>query len=106
MPPVGPPGAGPPGGPPGAGPLGGPPGGAGPPVPLGGAAGDPYPGPGGPGATSLQPQFECPARPNFGTVGKRIDLRANHFQIKMPKDYIHHYDVTIQVRRECVCVCA
>ena len=73
------------GGPPGAGPPGeGPPGG--PPV-----------GPGGPGA-ALQPQFECPARPNFGTVGKRIDLRANHFQIKMPKDYIHHYDVTIQVR--------
>ena len=101
---------GPPGGPPGppqlppgapGGPGGDPYAGAG----AGGAGGGPPGGPGGPGA-ALQPQFECPARPNFGTVGKRIDLRANHFQIKMPKDYIHHYDVTIQVqrRRETYCM--
>ena len=83
--------------------FGGPPGAPGQLTPVLGPDGYPVPaGPGGPG-TSLLPQFECPARPNFGTVGKRIDLRANHFQIKMPKDYIHHYDVTIQVRTDTHC---
>ncbi|KAK7474888.1 hypothetical protein BaRGS_00033843, partial [Batillaria attramentaria] len=39
--------------------------------------------------------FTCPARPNHGTEGRTILLRANHFQVRIPKGYIHHYDVSI-----------
>lgn len=39
--------------------------------------------------------FVCPRRPNVGTEGRPIMLRANHFQITMPRGYLHHYDVTI-----------
>ncbi|XP_023230699.1 protein argonaute-1-like [Centruroides sculpturatus] len=41
------------------------------------------------------PVFICPRRPNIGTEGRVIILRANHFQISMPRGYLHHYDVTI-----------
>ncbi|XP_037518539.2 protein argonaute-2 isoform X3 [Rhipicephalus sanguineus] len=41
------------------------------------------------------PQFSCPRRPNVGTEGRPILLRANHFQISMPRGFLHHYDVTI-----------
>lgn len=62
-----------------------PPGGA--PLPLGG---------GGAGELSVVlPQFSCPRRPNVGTEGRPILLRANHFQISMPRGFLHHYDVTI-----------
>ncbi len=50
--------------------------------------------PGGP--TGDQPIFACPRRPNLGREGRPIMLRANHFQISMPRGYIHHYVVTIQ----------
>lgn len=40
-------------------------------------------------------EFKCPTRPNHGQEGRPILLRANHFQVRMPKGYIHHYDVSI-----------
>lgn len=43
----------------------------------------------------LQPVFMCPRRPNLGTDGRAITLRANQFQITMPRGQLHHYDVTI-----------
>ncbi|XP_074656844.1 protein argonaute-2-like isoform X2 [Tubulanus polymorphus] len=44
-------------------------------------------------ATNLE--FASPARPNHGTEGRPIMLRANHFQVHMPKGLIHHYEVSI-----------
>lgn len=41
------------------------------------------------------PVFRCPKRPNKGTDGKQIALRANHFQITMPRGFLYHYDITI-----------
>ncbi|XP_050524465.1 protein argonaute-2 isoform X2 [Daktulosphaira vitifoliae] len=55
-----------------------------------------------PQAPALQPQlvdvpvFNCPRRPNLGREGRPIVLRANHFQISMPRGYVHHYDINIQ----------
>ncbi|XP_067937270.1 protein argonaute-2-like [Watersipora subatra] len=40
-------------------------------------------------------EFKCPARPNHGSEGRPILLRANHFQVRMPRGSIHHYDVSI-----------
>lgn len=40
--------------------------------------------------------FTPPPRPSFGTEGKSIKLRANHFTIQIPKGYIYHYTVNIQ----------
>ena len=42
------------------------------------------------------PMFVCPRRPNLGREGRPIMLRANHFQISIPRGYIHHYDISIQ----------
>lgn len=42
------------------------------------------------------PVFNCPRRPNLGREGKPILLRANHFQINMPRGYINHYTISIQ----------
>lgn len=42
------------------------------------------------------PDFQCPSRPNHGTEGQPIQLRANHFQVRIPRGLIHHYDVSIQ----------
>ncbi|XP_060520779.1 protein argonaute-2 isoform X2 [Cylas formicarius] len=42
------------------------------------------------------PVFQCPRRPNLGREGRPIGLKANHFQISMPRGYVHHYDVNIQ----------
>ncbi|XP_029658775.1 protein argonaute-2 isoform X1 [Formica exsecta] len=42
------------------------------------------------------PMFTCPRRPNIGREGRPIGLRANHFQISMPRGYVHHYDISIQ----------
>ncbi|XP_069105554.1 LOW QUALITY PROTEIN: protein argonaute-2-like [Argopecten irradians] len=39
--------------------------------------------------------FVCPPRPNHGTDGKPILLKANHFQVRIPKGFIHHYDISI-----------
>ncbi|UYV61609.1 AGO1 [Cordylochernes scorpioides] len=41
------------------------------------------------------PMFICPRRPNVGTEGRPISLRANHFQISMPRGFLHHYDISI-----------
>lgn len=51
--------------------------------------------PGSGGDPSPPPIFLCPRRPNVGTDGRIITLRANHFQITMPRGFLHHYDVTI-----------
>ncbi|KAF4523696.1 Argonaute-1 [Ephemera danica] len=84
----------PPPGPPGPpGPVGGPPGA------VGGA-----PGPLNivPPQAPLQvqgpelPMFTCPRRPNLGREGRPIMLKANHFQISMPRGFVHHYDINIQ----------
>lgn len=40
--------------------------------------------------------FQCPPRPNIGSEGRVILLRANHFQVRIPKGFIHHYEVAIQ----------
>ncbi|CAL8067945.1 unnamed protein product [Calicophoron daubneyi] len=40
-------------------------------------------------------QFEPPPRPGRGSEGRNISLRANHFEIRMPKGFLHHYDVSI-----------
>ena len=37
-----------------------------------------------------------PPRPGFGTKGRPIQLRANHFKIDIPRGNIYHYDVNIQ----------
>lgn len=42
------------------------------------------------------PGFTCPRRPNLGHEGRPILLRANHFQISMPRGFVHHYDINIQ----------
>lgn len=47
------------------------------------------------GGTGLITEFECPRRPNLGGDGRPIMLRANHFQLHVPRGFIHHYDVTI-----------
>ncbi|XP_046362549.1 protein argonaute-2-like isoform X2 [Haliotis cracherodii] len=39
--------------------------------------------------------FICPPRPGVGSEGRAILLRANHFQVRVPKGFIHHYDVSI-----------
>ena len=48
-----------------------------------------------PGASGSPPLFDCPRRPNIGTDGRPICLRANHFPITMPRGFLHHYDVSI-----------
>lgn len=42
------------------------------------------------------PMFQCPRRPNLGREGRPIGLKANHFQICMPRGFVHHYDINIQ----------
>ncbi|PAA47622.1 hypothetical protein BOX15_Mlig010628g3 [Macrostomum lignano] len=39
--------------------------------------------------------FQPPVRPGRGMEGRHIGLRANHFEIKLPKGFLHHYDVSI-----------
>jgi len=42
------------------------------------------------------PAFTAPRRPNLGREGRGIQLRANHFQISMPRGFVHHYVISIQ----------
>uniref|UniRef100_T1GSU4 Argonaute 1 n=1 Tax=Megaselia scalaris TaxID=36166 RepID=T1GSU4_MEGSC len=42
------------------------------------------------------PVFTCPRRPNLGREGRPIVLRANHFQVTMPRGLVHQYDINIQ----------
>jgi hypothetical protein len=37
----------------------------------------------------------CPARPAYGTVGRRFRVRANHFLVQLADKEIYHYDVCI-----------
>ncbi|KAK6167315.1 hypothetical protein SNE40_021377 [Patella caerulea] len=48
-----------------------------------------------PPTISTEGDFVCPPRPNHGAEGRPILLRANHFQVRIPKGFIHHYDVSI-----------
>lgn len=64
------------------------------PGPVGGAAGGDSRGSAG-SSSGSPPIFDCPRRPNIGTEGRPILLRANHFPITMPRGFLHHYDVTI-----------
>lgn len=64
------------------------------PLGHGGAPGGPVPL--APSPPTEAPTFFCPRRPNLGREGRPIMLRANHFQITMPRGYIHHYHVNIQ----------
>lgn len=36
-----------------------------------------------------------PARPGYGTVGRKCVIRANHFLVQVADSDLHHYDVTI-----------
>ncbi|CAN8270652.1 unnamed protein product [Cochlearia groenlandica] len=36
-----------------------------------------------------------PTRPGFGTVGKKVTIRANHFLVQVADRDLYHYDVTI-----------
>ncbi|KAG6884814.1 hypothetical protein C0993_008033 [Termitomyces sp. T159_Od127] len=38
---------------------------------------------------------EIPLRPDFGTKGKQVKLRANFFPVKIPKRPLYEYEVTI-----------
>ncbi|KAJ4440451.1 argonaute 1, partial [Periplaneta americana] len=82
------------------GPPGGPPGPVGPPgavaVPPGAMGLVPPQQPHQPPQPPELPMFNCPRRPNLGREGRPIVLRANHFQISMPRGFVHHYDINIQ----------
>lgn len=39
--------------------------------------------------------FNAPARPNVGQIGKSIMLKANYFRVSIPNGDIHHYDIDI-----------
>ncbi|PSN44296.1 Protein argonaute-2 [Blattella germanica] len=86
--------------PPPPGPPGGPPGPVGPPgavaVPPGAMGLVPPQQPHQPPQPPELPMFNCPRRPNLGREGRPIVLRANHFQISMPRGFVHHYDINIQ----------
>ncbi|KAM0874639.1 hypothetical protein ACQ4PT_037324 [Festuca glaucescens] len=41
-----------------------------------------------------------PARPGFGTVGKRCRVRANHFLVQVADKNIYHYDVRVAIYPE------
>jgi eukaryotic translation initiation factor 2C len=44
-----------------------------------------------PPASSKAPVF--PARPGYGTLGRRCRVRANHFLVQVADKEIYHYDV-------------
>ncbi|KRZ78210.1 Protein argonaute-4 [Trichinella papuae] len=50
---------------------------------------------GPPGSSDSIAVFLAPRRPNHGIEGRPIGLRANHFQVRIPGGFIHHYDVSI-----------
>lgn len=41
-------------------------------------------------------KFNFPQRPNVGSLGKSIALKANFFKIEMPSSEIHHYEIEIK----------
>ncbi|KAF0286701.1 Protein argonaute-2 [Amphibalanus amphitrite] len=69
------------------------------PVTLLHAAGSSAPSAVAPTAPALladMPIFSAPRRPNLGREGRSIQLRANHFQISMPRGFVNHYVIGIQ----------
>src|SRR5947209_1695865 len=42
------------------------------------------------------PRFQCPKRLDYGTEGKEILLRANHFKVSTIGGTIFHYYIDIQ----------
>ena len=66
-----------------------------PPGPMMPPVGPPVPCREGESPPAIPALFECPARPNHGIEGRPIMLRANHFQVRIPRGFIHHYDISI-----------
>nr|ARE30025.1 argonaute 5 k1 variant UC18a [Glycine max]QXF31558.1 truncated argonaute 5 [Glycine max]QXF31559.1 truncated argonaute 5 [Glycine max] len=48
-----------------------------------------------PSAPSSTKAVRFSERPGFGLVGKKIKVRANHFQVKVAEQDLFHYDVSI-----------
>lgn len=49
------------------------------------------------GPTNYHGKQQPPDRPGFGTLGRRMTVRANFFPIKFPRQMsVYHYDVTIE----------
>jgi len=46
-------------------------------------------------APSSQKAVRFPNRPGIGRLGKKIQVRANHFQLQVVDKDLHHYDVSI-----------
>ncbi|OIW05841.1 hypothetical protein TanjilG_23627 [Lupinus angustifolius] len=46
-------------------------------------------------APSSSKAIRFPNRPNYGTLGKKIRIRANHFLVQVADRDLHHYDVAI-----------
>ncbi|XP_014494464.1 protein argonaute MEL1 [Vigna radiata var. radiata] len=46
-------------------------------------------------APSSSKAMRFPDRPGFGRAGRKIQIRANHFQVKVAVPEIYHYDVAI-----------
>ncbi|KAJ1397794.1 Ribonuclease H-like superfamily [Sesbania bispinosa] len=46
-------------------------------------------------APSSTKAFRFPDRPGYGTEGRKIQVRANHFQLQVAQCDLHHYDVSI-----------
>jgi hypothetical protein len=44
-------------------------------------------------ALRIDSQSELPLRPNFGKAGTAINIRANHFAIKIPKGPFYEYKI-------------
>lgn len=43
----------------------------------------------------MLPKFKTPFRPNLGSEGIKILLKANHFQVKVPRGVVYHYEINI-----------
>lgn len=48
-----------------------------------------------PSAPSSAKAIRFPDRPGFGRLGRKIQVRANHFQVQVADKDLHHYDVSI-----------
>ncbi|XP_058762609.1 protein argonaute 5 [Vicia villosa] len=46
-------------------------------------------------APSSQKAVRFPNRPGYGQLGRKIQVRANHFQLRVGDKDLHHYDVSI-----------
>lgn len=46
-------------------------------------------------APSSSKAIRFPDRPGYGRLGRKIQVRANHFQLQVAEKDFHHYDVSI-----------